>query len=124
LIYIVTIVSRLFFYEYIPIIGSINIIVALVFFIKLSAWFIKNDTRYNILNWLKEYAFWIYALHMLLEAILIKLSVLIIPMHGWWLLLQYFGVIIVTTIILLVIGIGVRKIMPKFYSVLTGGRIK
>jgi hypothetical protein len=124
LVYLVTIVSRLLFREYVPIIGSINIIIALIFFIKLSAYFIKNNALYNILNWLKEYAFWIYALHMLLEIILIKLSVLIIPMKDGWLLLQYFGVIITTTILLLVIGVSVRKVMPKFYSVLTGGRIK
>jgi hypothetical protein len=122
LMYIVTIVSKLYFKEYISIIENINIIIALMFFIKSTAWFIKNNILYNVLNWLKEYAFWIYALHLLLEVILTKLSVLIIPMHNGWLLLQYFGVIIVTTILLLIIGIGVRKIMPKFYSVLTGGR--
>ncbi|MDR1029749.1 MAG: acyltransferase [Treponema sp.] len=124
LMYFVIIVSRLFLQEYVPIIGSINIIIALIFFIKLSAYFIKNNALYTILNWLKEYAFWIYALHMLLEAILIKLSVLVIPMKDGWLLLQYFGVIIVTTSLLLVIGISVRNIMPKCYSLLTGGRIK
>jgi fucose 4-O-acetylase-like acetyltransferase len=124
LIYLIIIISRLFLYKYVPVIGFINVIVALIFFIKLSSWFIKNDVLYNIFNWLKEYAFWIYALHGLLEAVLIKLSVLIIPMRDGWLLLQYFGVVIVTTILLLIIGICIQIIMPKIYSLLTGGRIK
>lgn len=59
---------------------------------------------------------------MVLEAVLIKLSVLIIPMKGWLLLVQYFGVSIITVMILLIIGTIIRKTMPKIYGILTGGR--
>jgi fucose 4-O-acetylase-like acetyltransferase len=122
--YLIILVLRLFFPANVPILGFINIIIAVITFIKLSAYFIKNDAVYNILNWLKEYAFWIYALHMLLEAVLTKLSVLIIPMRGAWLLLQYFGVIFITTALLIVMGVCVQKTLPTFYSILTGGRIE
>jgi hypothetical protein len=60
---------------------------------------------------------------MLLEAILIKLSVLILPMQHGWLLVQYFGVSIVSIILLILLGVIVRKLMPGFYALLTGGRI-
>ncbi|GHV79469.1 hypothetical protein AGMMS49944_12600 [Spirochaetia bacterium] len=123
LTYIITLIAKLVFQKYIPIIGNINVIVAILFFIRISDYFIQNKKIYNILNWLKEYAFWVYALHILLEASLVKLSVLIIPMKNGWLLVQYFGVSIVSIIILVLLGIIIRKLMPKFYALLTGGRI-
>jgi hypothetical protein len=65
----------------------------------------------------------VYALHGLLEAILVKLSVLIIPMKGGWLLIQYFGVSFITIILLVLLGMLLKKITPKMYAILTGGRI-
>jgi surface polysaccharide O-acyltransferase-like enzyme len=123
IMYVVTIIARLIFHEYISIIGNINIFVGIIFFIRISIYFIKNEKIYSLLNWLKGYAFWVYALHMLLEAVLIKLSVLIIPMKEGWLLIQYFGVSIVTIILLIILGIILRKMSPKIYGILTGGRI-
>jgi hypothetical protein len=122
LMYIVTILARLTFGKYIPMIGSINIIVAIIFFIRISGYFVANDKLYTILNRLKEYAFWVYALHMVLEVILVKLSVLVLPMQNGWLLVQYFGVSIVSIILLVLLGVIVRKLMPGFYALLTGGR--
>lgn len=120
--YGIIIVVRLLFPEYVIIIGNINTIVAILFFIKASSYFVNNEKLYGYLNWLKEYAFFIYALHGILEAVLVKLSVLIIPMKGGWLLVQYFGVTIVTIILLIMAGIVFKKIMPKIYALLTGGR--
>jgi hypothetical protein len=121
--YFVTIITRLFFSRYIGIIGQINIIVGILFFIKVSLYFIKNRILFNFLNKLKDHAFFVYAIHMVVESILIKLSVLIIPMNGGWLLVQYFGVSFVTIIFLVITGMLLKKILPKVYGVLTGGRI-
>jgi hypothetical protein len=121
--YFITIITRLFFSEYIGIIGQINIIVGILFFIKISSSFIKNNILYKFLNWLKDYAFFVYATHMVVETVLIKLIVLIIPMSDGWLLVQYFGVSFVTIIFLVVIGILLKKTLPKIYGILTGGRI-
>jgi hypothetical protein len=51
-----------------------------------------------------------------------KLSVRIIPMHGGWILLQYFGIALLGIVVFLGISIVVRKIFPKMYVILTGGR--
>jgi hypothetical protein len=94
-----------------------------MFFIKATYFFVKNETVYAILQWLEKYAFFVYAIHGILLAILQKLSVRILPMHGGWLLVQYFGVNVLGILLFLGIGIIIRKLFPGIYAILTGGRI-
>jgi hypothetical protein len=120
--YIITIITSLFFRENIAIISAINIIVGIIFFIKLSYSFIKEGKTYKIFTWLEQYAFWVYATHGIVIAILVKLSVKIMPMNGGWLLVHYFIVTLLCIFSLLGVGIIFRKIFPKAFSILTGGR--
>jgi hypothetical protein len=122
IMYIMTIIPSLFFREKLTIISSINIIVGIIFFIKLSYSFIRESKTYNILAWLEQYAFWVYATHGIAIAVMIKLSVKIMPMNGGWLLIHYFIVTLLCIFILLGIGIIFRKIFPKIFLILTGGR--
>jgi fucose 4-O-acetylase-like acetyltransferase len=123
-IYTIGIFLELFFNNYVPIIHKINIIIGSILFIKCTYYFINKKRTYNKLVWLEEYAFFVYAIHGILLAIMLKLSVKIIPMRGMWILLQYFSVNIIGIIIFVILGILVRKIFPKMYAVLTGGRVK
>jgi surface polysaccharide O-acyltransferase-like enzyme len=122
IMYMTTIIISLFFRESIAIISRINIIMGIIFFMKLSNNFIKRDGTYKILAWLEQYSFWVYATHGIAIAIMIKLSVKIMPMNGGWLLVHYFVVTLLCIIILLGIGIIFRKIFPKVFSILAGGR--
>jgi fucose 4-O-acetylase-like acetyltransferase len=121
--YGIIIITGLFFSKHIAVIGNINIIIAVLFFIKISNYFVNNQNLYDILDRLKVHAFFVYALHGILEAILIKLSVLIIPMRQGWLLVQYFGVSIITIVLLVIMGMVLKKITPTLYGILTGGRV-
>jgi hypothetical protein len=121
--YGVIIVLKLFLPGHVNIIGQINIIVAVLFVIKASAYLINNEKLYGCLNWLKEHTFFIYASHMVLETALAKLSVLIMPVKGGWILAQYFGASIITIAILVITGILIKKTVPQLYGILTGGRI-
>jgi fucose 4-O-acetylase-like acetyltransferase len=121
--YTITIITKLFFSEKISIIVPINVIVAIIFFIKTSQYFINNKKLYSILIWLKDYAFLVYAIHGILMTILIKLSVRIIPMRNGWLLLEYFGVTILCISLIILLGIVLKKLFPIIYAVLTGGRV-
>jgi surface polysaccharide O-acyltransferase-like enzyme len=123
IMYIITILASLFMYDHIPVISNINIIVGITFFVKLSYNFIKKDNIYKMLSWLEQYSFWLYATHGIFIAVLIKISVKIMPMNGVWLLVHYFAITILCIIILVGIGIIFKKIFPKIYNVLTGGRI-
>jgi surface polysaccharide O-acyltransferase-like enzyme len=122
LMYMITILAGLFFREEVTIISCINIIVGIMFFIKLSYSFVKTEKTYKILSWLEQYAFWVYATHVIAIAAMIKISIKIMPMNGGWLLINYFGVTLLCISILVGIGIIFKRIFPKTFSILTGGR--
>lgn len=123
LVYIATITIELFLSEYVPTVHKINIIIGSIVFIKLTNCFIQNIKINNMFIWLGKYAFFVYAIHEPCLTIMKKLSVKIVPMKGWWILLQYFGIVFFGIIIFLIIGIIVKKLFPKIYGILTGGRI-
>ena len=118
----ITILTSMFFKERITIIPFINIITGILFFIKSSRGFIKTEKVYNVLSRLEQYAFWVYATHGIALAAMIKVSVKIMPMHGGWLLVNYFGITLLCILALIFTGKIFRKIFPKAFSVLTGGR--
>jgi hypothetical protein len=122
IMYILTIITSLFFKEKITIISAVNIIVGIMFFIKLSYNFVKTDKTYKLCVWLEQYAFWVYATHGIVIAVMIKISVKIMPMNNSWLLIHYFIVTLLCIFILVSIGILFRKMFPKIFSILSGGR--
>lgn len=123
IIYLITIIVELFFSETVPIVHKINIIIGSILFIKFTYYFVNSNTIYNKLVWLGKYAFFVYAVHGIALAIMQKLSVKIIPMKGGLILLQYFSVNIIGIILFVLFGVMVRKLFPKIYAVLTGGRV-
>jgi hypothetical protein len=122
IMYMITIITSLFFRGKVTIISSINISVGIMFFIKLSYTLINKIKTYKMLAWLEEYAFWVYATHGIVLATMVKLSVKIMPMDGGWLLLHYFIVTLVCIFVLVGIGIIFKKMFSKLFSILTGGR--
>jgi hypothetical protein len=122
IMYIITIITSLFLKEKMAITSSVNIIVGIIFFIKLSYIFIKKDKIYKLFIWLEQYAFWVYATHGIVIAAITKLSIKIMPMNGGWLLVHYFGGALFCIFILVGIGVIFRKVFPKIFSILTGGR--
>ncbi len=123
MLYIATIVVELFFHEKIFAIHKVNIIAGSVFLIKVTLCFIQNESVYKRLASLEKYAFFVYAVHGILLAIMTKLSVKIIPMYEAWILLQYFSVNLLGIVIFVLCGIIFKKFFPKIYGILTGGRI-
>jgi surface polysaccharide O-acyltransferase-like enzyme len=122
IMYVITIITSLFFKESIIIISAINVMTGILFFIKLSYSFVKTEKIYKTLLWLEQYAFWVYATHGIVIVAMIKISVRIMPMNNGWLLVNYFGVTLLCISILVGIGIIFRKIFPKIFSILTGER--
>jgi fucose 4-O-acetylase-like acetyltransferase len=122
IMYMITILTSIFFRERITIISAINIITGIMFFIRLSYSFIKTEKAYKIFSWLEQYAFWVYATHGIVIAAMTKISIKIMPMNDGWLLVNYFGVTLLCIFILVCIGKIFRRISPKIFSILTGGR--
>ena len=85
---------------------------------------LKNEKAYSILSGLSAYSFWIYAAHApFISAVVSKLSVQFFPMHGALILIQFFGTSLLCIVLLVCIGASIRKIYPKLFFLLTGGRI-
>jgi surface polysaccharide O-acyltransferase-like enzyme len=122
IVYMITITASLFFNEKIKAIPAINIIAGILFFVKLSYNFATNDRIYKKLTWMEQYAFWVYATHGIVIAAMIKISVKIMPMDNGWLLVHYFLVTLLCILVLVFLGTIFKKIFPKLFSVLTGGR--
>ena len=105
-------------------IGSFTELSSCVLLLKLSANTIKNEKIYNIANYLSGFSFFLYAIHMpLLSEYLKKLWIHFFPMkNGFFCLFEYLGVTILTVVIGTGIGIVLKKICPKLFILLNGGR--
>lgn len=121
--YCLTISLELFFESKLVAVHKINIIIGIIFFIRLSYWFIKNGKFYNSLLWLGKYEFIIFAFHAFVLGYVIKIMYMIIPMKGVLILVEYFSAVIITVILCIISSIILNKAVPKTYKILTGGRI-
>ena len=100
-----------------------NLLFTIGLAIKVAGVISKKDKIFKKLSYLSNYSFWIFAAHLPLVLTAIrKISIKYIPMHGIWILLYFFGVVIVCVGVLLVIGILLKKYLPKVYTLLNGGR--
>ncbi|SFC69659.1 Acyltransferase family protein [Flexibacter flexilis DSM 6793] len=122
LLYAITICIELFCPQYRQIIHKINIIIGAVLAIKLSLVFVLKERIFNVLSQLSAYAFFVYAMHEPLLTVLRKISIKIMPTYGIYVLIQYFMVAFVCIAICLVVGVVLRKSVPKLYEFLSGGR--
>ena len=72
---------------------------------------------------LSAFSFWLYATH---DPFLItpikKLWTKFLPINGYFLVAEYFGAVILTVVISLAVGMLLKKIFPRVFAVLTGGR--
>ena len=104
--------------------GFLNTILTILLAVKAAGNACKNEKAYSILSGLSAYSFWIYAAHApFISAVVSKLSVQFFPMHGALILIQFFGTSLLCIVLLVCIGASIRKIYPKLFFLLTGGRI-
>ena len=123
IIYCVTIVLEYFFIEIIPVLHKINIIIGCMFFLRISKYFVESIKLYNVLAWLEKYQFIVYAVHGIIIPQLLKIYIRIIPLNGVYILFGYFFMILFGVSVSLFFGIVFKKLFPKIYGILTGGRI-
>lgn len=95
-----------------------------ILFLKLSAVIEKSKKAYGILSYLSAFSFWLYAIHTpVLNELLKRVWLKFLPMKNpFFCLAEYFGVTVLTIAIGLALGIALKKIFPKVFALLTGGR--
>lgn len=90
---------------------------------KVAGTATKNQKIYDKLSFLSGFSFWIFAAHLpFVLPVIRKLGINIIPVHGFWILIHFFGVVFVCVVLLLLLGIALKKYLPKVYSLFNGGR--
>lgn len=100
-----------------------EIIISCLFFLKLSATFIKHKRLYSKLEYLSRYSFFLYAVHMpFLGSIINKLSQKLIPLHGIFCLFQFLLAASLTICLGTIIGIVINKTCKNLFILLNGGR--
>jgi len=119
-IYLVTLLTELF--GSVPVIHNINILIGCAFFIRLSGLAIRNAKLYGVLTWLEQYEFIVYAVHAIIISQLLKIIIKLLPVHGGFLLAEYLGVVTVSIALCVVFGTVFKRLLPKPFAVLTGGR--
>jgi fucose 4-O-acetylase-like acetyltransferase len=121
--YIITIILEYILIKSMPILHKVNILMGCIFFLKISEYFIENIKFYKMLAWLEKYQFIVYAIHGIIIPQLLKIYIKIVPINGVFILAGYFIIIFFGVFISLIFGVIFKKLLPKIYGILTGGRI-
>ncbi|MDR0910076.1 MAG: acyltransferase [Spirochaetaceae bacterium] len=106
----------------IPLASSFIVVVGVIFFFCISYYIIKCEKLFIILKRLSTYTFYIYATHGIVEEVLIRLTMMIMPANGIIYIIQYFILNTVTILIIMTFCILLKKVCPKLCKVLNGGR--
>jgi hypothetical protein len=124
LLYAITVYLELFYAQQFIAIHKFNIIIGIVLVWKISSYFIRNEKLYRVLKFLSVYSFFVYVSHEPLMTILRKLSARFFPMDGIGILFGgYFLLIIIDLTISLSAGIIIKRINPRLYNIMVGGRL-
>lgn len=105
------------------ILQKLGILSGCLFWLKLSGRLAGAPRLYPALEKLAGYAFFVYASHEPLMMLLRKAAGLLLPYDTTAAqLAQYFGLIALTVLLCLAAGWCFKKIWPKGYALVTGGR--
>ncbi|MBR4791104.1 MAG: acyltransferase [Treponema sp.] len=101
----------------------VKTILSCLFFLKLSAIFIKHQNLYGKLEYLAGYSFFLYAVHTpFLGTSINKVTQRIIPLHGILCLFQFLLAALLTILFGTIFGILLNKICSPIFRILNGGR--
>ena len=102
--------------------GMLNILVGGLLLLKITGCACENERVHGVLAYLAGFSFWVYAMHWECLNVIKKLWVKFLPLNGTSLLFEYLLGTAVCVGICLLAAIVLKRIAPKVYAVLTGGR--
>lgn len=109
-----------------PLVSFLHCIFTILALVKLAGTWSKNEKVFLCLSSLSDFSFWIYAAHApFIVTAIKKLIIKILPMHrfyGTLILLQFFATAFLTILFLMILGIVIKKFLPKLFALATGGR--
>jgi surface polysaccharide O-acyltransferase-like enzyme len=123
LIYVIMIIGEYLLIDSMPVLRKVNIVIGCLFFLKLAGIMIQNAKLYKGLVWLEKHEFVVYAIHGIIINQLIKIYAKIVPLNGIFMLFGYFFTIIFGIGLSLLFSVVFKKVLPKLYAVMVGGRV-
>lgn len=108
-------------YNILPDINALNTIVLIV---AIFSFWILSDLfidKIQVKTYM-EYSFLIYAMHLNIQAVIIKLLYLFGPKFPFMAVLSFFGTTILTLIAIILFAALIKKYVPKLYGILSGNR--
>lgn len=104
--------------------SALMVLFSALIFLKLSGSISKNQKAFNLAEKLSPFSFFLFAVHMpFLLACVQNLWLRFLPMKNpAFCLLEYFGANIVIVALGTFAGVILRKICPKLFGILNGGR--
>lgn len=105
---------------------SISVLLGIVLVIKLSKYLLNHISNKipKLLLLVSEYSFFIYVTHDLVQTVLKKITIKVLPQFEIIQLIEYLVIPLVTCFICVLSGIIIKKIDVKTYSLITGARDK
>lgn len=109
-----------------PLVSFLHCIFTILAFVKLAGIWSRNEKVFARLSSLSDFSFWIYAAHApFVVTAITKLIVKVLPMqrfYGTLILLQFFATAFLTVLFLMILGIALKKFLPRLFAFITGGR--
>lgn len=98
---------------------------ACVILLKLSGVIVTHEKAFKAASYLAGISFFLFAAHTpILQGTLMRIWIHFFPMKNqFFCIFEYFGVNILTVLIGTGAGILLRKAFPRFFGLITGGRI-
>ena len=124
LLFMLTFFFTYIFFEHESTAYWLMVICACIILLKFSKVIISKNRMYKAAAYLAGFSFFLFAIHMpALMGVLQKMWLHFFPMkNGFFCLFEYFGVTALDIFLGTAIGIGLKKICPPIFRLLSGGR--
>jgi len=102
---------------------NISAFLGVLFWTSLTKYIYNVEKMRNLFLWLSKYLFIVYVFHELTLSSIKKVCLRIFPMTTASLFLQYHLIPFFVIGICILLGMFLNRFAPKFYAVITGGRV-
>ncbi len=123
-LFLISFIATYLFFDNTSSMYWIMVLASCLLFLKISKLIINNEKTFNIATYFSGFSFFLFAIHLpVLNSIHTKLWLHFLPMtNGFFCLAEYFGVAFLNIALGTLIGIALKKLCPRLFAILTGGR--
>ena len=123
-LFLISFIATYLFFDNTSSMYWIMVLASCLLFLKISKLIINNEKTFNTATYFSGFSFFLYAVHTpVMNEMLKRIWLHFLPMsNGFFCLAEYFGVAFLNIAIGTTIGIVLKKLCPRLFAILTGGR--